>query len=103
MNVDAIDPNSRFWALLWFVFGTVATVVYGIFAADASSRFSQYFRRISWKMESAASGEDEDELPDLESDEFDELLARERLIPWVQSLALGLFVIGVGVAIEGLN
>jgi hypothetical protein len=102
MNLSAteIDEASRRWAVVWFICGVVASLIYGFVSAAIMARWGGYFHQSSWVMQKRAMGEEAEKL-DIE--QFGKLEKADGAIQWIQYLALPLFLIGLGVVIEGLK
>jgi len=100
MNLSSIDENSRLWAVIWFAAGIVFSILYGFVSAYQMAGWSGYFFKSSWAIRQRLFGQAGPE--ELNLEQFDKLLKRDKRVQLLQYAALPLFLVGLGVAVEGL-
>jgi hypothetical protein len=100
LSVTQVDGRSRFWAILWFVAGVTASIVYGFVSAAFLARKGSYFRNSAWVMRRRLAEEESEKLDIVQ---FETLQKIDRSIQWIQYLAVLFFLVGLGVAVEGLK
>ena len=102
LNVSGIDERSRFWAVIWFIFGIVLSILYGIASAKVLQRISAHYNLSSWTISKYAEGT-LGENDKLDPQGFSKLLRIENWINFVPLMVLGFFIVGLLIAVDGLQ
>ena len=100
---NGVYDISRLWAIGWFVAGLLISIVFGVVTSIHLSWLGGYYKRQSWIIGNISTDGKLTNGSQIDIDLLDNHLKRERRIFWIQFVGLLCFLIGVGVAVEGLK
>lgn len=103
LNLSAIDGSSRIWAIGWFVAGLLSAIGFGIVASIQMSKYSGFYKTQGWNVRNLTDTSEGSNKSEIDLETFDKLLKREKNIFWIQFFGLICFLVGIGVAVEGIK